>query len=110
MERHGSKESDPCFDFLEAIKFGGENEVPDFVRSASIAERSGDVRGEHSFDPGAADAGDATEHPPGIVMDELLEILQRDRLDPSKVVRAQLRPESELIPSKGAVYGQRRTR
>src|SRR5437867_7325552 len=107
VERHGSKESGSRLDFLEAIEFGGENEVPDLVRSTTMAERSGDVRREHGFDPSAVDAGNAAKHPPRIVMDELPELFDGDRFDPSKVVRAQRRPEPELIHSEGAIEHQR---
>src|SRR5437870_12481653 len=108
MERNQAEHSSLRLDLLEAIEFGGENEVPDFVCSASMDEWSGDARREHGLDPSAVDAGNAAEHPPRIVMDELPEILARNRLDPSKVVRAQRRPEPELSHSEGAVEHWRR--
>src|SRR5256885_17050213 len=97
MERNLSEHSSLRLDLLEAIEFGGENEVPDLVCSASMDERSGDVRREHGFDPSAGDARKAAGQPPPIVMDELAEPFDGKLLDPSKLVRAQRRPGTGLI-------------
>src|SRR2546422_11729119 len=95
MERNLSEHSSLRLDLLEAIEFGGENEVPDLVCSASMDERSGDVRREHGFDPSAVDAGKAAEHPPRIVMGGLAEVFDGDLLGPSKTRRGPRPPEPE---------------